>query len=621
MHTCIYLSSKGLFRRHLDQGIVLALVGYCIGHSYVVVDYISPFTADFSARAPDVAIVGYIANKDNLKVDQLPRADLYLRYAPGADFPGVDPALTRSTNSYTIVVFSPPNLRNLEYFTINPIHLQSSENEPQAEPLYKVLNLHRRHSVFNNAVYISDETVLERINHCFEVRLKLHLTHLEPRDPSYAIKAVLAFWKPSKWLFFWIAQFLISNTLTAIVALLTSLNKSICGFVPVENSSFCRQLDLRLRQLSFLPIQFLCYYKGDVLSERSRKLLRLSFPNENHNIKNSNYINFYNTVWLVCNDVTLGIAFYCIWKDNTGFFHALIQKFRHYAFWELNNWICWIGSDHPWGFKLNNDLGSFMEGMLLWMSMMWEIITAYNLRVFESVQVLRYFADLTFSVVCFCGISFVLAYFVDYLKFLTLHVQFFNFSTSKIYFQQVELLKSLMQLFRGRKYNILRNRIDCIEEDDYRIDQLLLGTFCFMILVYLLPTTFAFYFFFLCAEVTILTLSKLAEKVVVIFNFFPIFVLILKLKNSRRLQGGVYFEARGSSGQTNWLVMRNRALTLENILGPFVTIFRLQGRFSRVLLNFLEGKRVIVQDCTHMKFRYLMLPEDYSHLVEVWRSI
>ena len=49
---------------------------------------------------------------------------------------------------------------------------------------------------------------------------------------------------------------------------------------------------------------------------------------------------------------------------------------------------------------------------------------------------------------------------------------------------------SLWRLFRGKKWNILRERVDTAE---YDISQLFLGTLLFTTLVFLLPTILLYY--------------------------------------------------------------------------------------------------------------------------------
>lgn len=55
------------------------------------------------------------------------------------------------------------------------------------------------------------------------------------------------------------------------------------------------------------------------------------------------------------------------------------------------------------------------------------------------------------------------------------------------------LLGSLWQLFRGRKHNVLRRRVDTCT---YDAAQLLLGTLVFTVLFFLAPTIAVFYAFF-----------------------------------------------------------------------------------------------------------------------------
>jgi len=51
-------------------------------------------------------------------------------------------------------------------------------------------------------------------------------------------------------------------------------------------------------------------------------------------------------------------------------------------------------------------------------------------------------------------------------------------------------VSSLWRLFRGKRWNVLRKRVDSAV---YNVDQLFLGTLLFTILLFLLPTTALFY--------------------------------------------------------------------------------------------------------------------------------
>ena len=69
-------------------------------------------------------------------------------------------------------------------------------------------------------------------------------------------------------------------------------------------------------------------------------------------------------------------------------------------------------------------------------------------------------------------------------------------------------LHSLFHLFRGRKHNVLRGRVDSCEYDH---EQLLLGTLLFTVLVFLLPTVAAYYGLATLLRLTLLALQAVSH--------------------------------------------------------------------------------------------------------------
>ena len=63
----------------------------------------------------------------------------------------------------------------------------------------------------------------------------------------------------------------------------------------------------------------------------------------------------------------------------------------------------------------------------------------------------------------------------------------------RLYRLQVYVLSSLWRLFRGKKWNVLRHRVDSASFD---VDQLFVGTLLFTIFLFLLPTTGLYYIVF-----------------------------------------------------------------------------------------------------------------------------
>jgi phosphatidylinositol glycan class Q protein len=134
----------------------------------------------------------------------------------------------------------------------------------------------------------------------------------------------------------------------------------------------------------------------------------------------------------------------------------------------------------------------------------------------------------------FAGASMPISLFSDLLSVLTLHIYSFYIASARIFNWQLTIIISLFHLFRGKKRNVLRNRID---SSDYDLDQLLLGTILFTLLVFLLPTVVVFYLTFASARMVIISFKAVLDTLLAFLNHFPLFALMLRLKDSKRLPG------------------------------------------------------------------------------------
>jgi phosphatidylinositol glycan class Q protein len=134
--------------------------------------------------------------------------------------------------------------------------------------------------------------------------------------------------------------------------------------------------------------------------------------------------------------------------------------------------------------------------------------------------------------------------FSDLVSLLTLHIYSFYVASARIFHWQLTIIISLFHLFRGKKRNILRNRIDSC---DYDLDQLLLGTILFTLQFFLLPTVFVFYLTFASARIAVIGLKAALEMGLACLNHFPLFAVMLRLKDPGRLPGGICFELQDST--------------------------------------------------------------------------
>lgn len=193
--------------------------------------------------------------------------------------------------------------------------------------------------------------------------------------------------------------------------------------------------------------------------------------------------------------------------------------------------IYWL-MQWPAGLKLNTELARFLGDLFLWVINYWaDCMTSLRPYLPGIIYLV--------GVSSLAGASMPIALFSDLLSILTIHIYSFYIASARIYNWQLTIIISLFHLFRGKKRNILRNRIDSC---DYGLDQLLVGTIIFTLLFFLLPTVVVFYLTFASARMAIISLKAGLETILACLNHFPLFALMLRVKDSQRLPGGIRFE-------------------------------------------------------------------------------
>lgn len=286
-------------------------------------------------------------------------------------------------------------------------------------------------------------------------------------------------------------------------------------------SATAQQVDIRLQQFCYWPIQYV-------------KLRQRKDNWESVTTSHPDYIRFYNSLWLVANDVIIGIALGSYIIDNANWVASQINTIlTGWTVEGLQRTISWL-MDWPAGLKLNNELAAFLGDLFLWVIENWAACIA-NLQ--------PYLPAVIYIVGCssFAGASMPIALFSDLLSILTVHIYSFYIASARIFNWQLTIIISLFHLFRGKKRNVLRNRIDSC---DYDLDQLLLGTILFTVLFFLLPTVIVFYLTFASARMLIISMKAAFDTCLAFLNHFPLFALMLRVKDSQRLPGGIRFELK-----------------------------------------------------------------------------
>ncbi|KAK5151345.1 hypothetical protein LTR04_006616 [Oleoguttula sp. CCFEE 6159] len=395
-------------------------------------------------------------------------------------------------------------------------------------------------------------------------------------------------------------------------------------------SATAQQVDIRLQQLCYWPIQY--------MTLRKRR-------DDWESVTNSHpeYIRFYNSLWLVANDVIIGIALGSYIIGNAGF--VANQVDRVVGTWSiegLRRMISWL-MDWPAGLKLNNDLAAFLGDLFLWVidywagngALSWLALESFADRETGCMISLRPILPHIIHIIGFsslAGASMPISLFSDLASLLTLHIYSFYIASARIYNWQLTIIISLFHLFRGKKRNVLRNRIDSC---DYDLDQLLLGTILFTLLFFLLPTVFVFYLTFASARMAIITLKAILDTLLACLNHFPLFALMLRIKDSRRLPGGIRFELQDTPStfvQQVPTCVPTAYISLKSVPLPFRAMFaqyfQLGNRIRKhyfvphVFLCLVTGQFVPpIHRKNLYSLQYSMLPARRVGIAELWHQL
>lgn len=123
-------------------------------------------------------------------------------------------------------------------------------------------------------------------------------------------------------------------------------------------SATAQQVDMRLQQFCYWPIQY--------VTLRKRRTNWGSITNSH-----PEYIRFYNSLWLVANDVIIGIALGSYIIENSQLVSDQVDTIIGSWFVEgLQDVISWL-TDNPAGLKLNGELAHFLGDLFLWVIEYW----------------------------------------------------------------------------------------------------------------------------------------------------------------------------------------------------------------------------------------------------------
>ena len=136
-------------------------------------------------------------------------------------------------------------------------------------------------------------------------------------------------------------------------------------------SATAQQIDLRLQQTSYWPILYM------TLRKRRRDWASIT-------VNHADYIRFYNSLWLVANDIIMGVAFGTYLIENNEEVAKVITWVGQTCMVEgLGRMIAWL-RQWPGGLKLNNELAAFLAELFTYLIDFWAGIVPKRSRHYDT---------------------------------------------------------------------------------------------------------------------------------------------------------------------------------------------------------------------------------------------
>lgn len=401
------------------------------------------------------------------------------------------------------------------------------------------------------------------------------------------------------YLFKWVVLALILVVRAGAELILRILNIKIGKYRMTDISETAQQIDLSLRKLCYIPIQYM----------NIRRHLK-SWPTPERNLE---YIRLSNNTWLIANDTIYGLFFRRVLSDNRDFIISTLFYLTQGVFGDTyKQLVLWLMS-WPAGFKLNNELAAFFGEVFVWIILAWQkIMLIFGGKASWIISMLGFAG--------WGGLTLQISMLYDIVSLITLQVYCFHRASSKIYNNLLSVLSSLFRLFRGKKMNKLRNRVD---SGDYDLYELLLGTIFFTVILFLLPTVLAFHLAFTLTRIVVLTAQVLLELTLVFLNHFPLFLILLRFKSPERVPGGIRITYLQSNDRCTLLELSSQPIGVQDIFYDYkITASRVVKHYCSigVVRGLLTGADVIERPQLY-SLLYSMLPEKQGSIHDLYVQI
>uniref|UniRef100_A0A3Q2VY75 Phosphatidylinositol glycan anchor biosynthesis, class Q n=1 Tax=Haplochromis burtoni TaxID=8153 RepID=A0A3Q2VY75_HAPBU len=288
-----------------------------------------------------------------------------------------------------------------------------------------------------------------------------------------------------------------------------------------------------IRIFSLYPLRFLSSKLSTCvqISYRTEHMRTLSSPKPA--IEHKQFMRKGNILVSFLVDVGLGVLLmsWLYRDDHIATLANMLMPAADHVAKELEELLQWL-MGAPAGLKMNRALDQVLGRFFLYHIHLW---ISYIHLMSPFIEGILWYGGLSACL----GLTFALSLLSDMVALLTFHIYCFYVYGARLYCLKIYGLSSLWRLFRGKKWNVLRQRVDSCS---YDVDQLFIGTLLFTILLFLLPTTALYYLVFTLLRLVVVLFQGILHLSVDFINSFPLFAMGLRLFRPYRLAEGVKFQ-------------------------------------------------------------------------------
>eukprot|EP00371_Babesia_bovis_P003443 XP_001612090.1 hypothetical protein [Babesia bovis T2Bo] len=181
--------------------------------------------------------------------------------------------------------------------------------------------------------------------------------------------------------------------------------------------------------------------------------------------------------------------------------------------------------------KLNDEVAVFLSRLIISMLMVWRTII-------PKLEQNFYLLTKLFEYAALFGVTYQMAILLDIVSVETLHTTYAHCILLYITKWMQRYKFSLLQLFKGKKWNELKQALD---SNEYTREQLFLGTVIFTLILLIYPTIWVFYCITLVVYLPVFFMRAVVKCLIQVMTKIPFYYLIYNLIFPSSYKESIYF--------------------------------------------------------------------------------